>query len=62
MLEQLEAHNKLKEVLKNNGMKQIYVAEQIGASKYDISRFVSGKAALPFKKYQALLEWLKKYN
>lgn len=62
MFEQMYGLNKLKDVLKNNGIKQIFVAEKIGASKQEISKFVGGKAALSIKKYESLLEWLKNYN
>ncbi len=62
MFEQMYGLNKLKDVLKNNGIKQIFVAEKIGATKQEISKFVGGKAALSVRKYESLLEWLKNYN
>ena len=62
MLEQLKTVERLKAVLKENGIKQGWVAEKIGVNKVDMSRFVNGKAALSNPKHEKLLEWLKIYE
>lgn len=62
MFEQLYGMEKLKEILRNNGIKQVFVADKIGASKQELSKFVGGKAALSTRKYELLLDWLKNYD
>ena len=46
--------NRINEVLKSKGLKQIHLAEALGVSRSSVSQWCSGKVDIPVSKLKAI--------